>query len=240
LPEAESFDQEYRDKFGIQTAKKWFNREEYTIPSEVVVGGTTFTRGDYKEMMMTYTWYIFFMQTGVYKNTIKDVLKKNNIKFGEFLKRFYQQCYPKLKEASNESFTNFENHLEKFVEADVNDTLHNVNWKNAEGPDVLHFLYFILEYFKHFEILSPVLEEWLVTDMLGDAGQCRNESDLIISAQRLGTVKYKFLSKIKYDLYRNEKEFFEDMLRSSQYTYGNLLLGSWTVSVHPRSLWKIK
>jgi hypothetical protein len=240
LPEAESFDSKYRNEFGVETAKKWFNREEYTIPSEVVVGGKSFTRDDYKEMMMTYTWYIFFMQSGVYKYTIKGILEKNQIKFGEFLKQFYNQCYPRLRAASLESFTNFENHLEAFVKDEVNETLHNITWKNDQGPDILHFVYFIMEYFKHFETLSPIFEDWLVNDMQGNAKKCRSESALIISEQRMGSVRYSFLSKVKYDLYQNEQEFIADILRSSQYTYGNLLLGSWSISIHPKSLWKIK
>jgi len=232
LPEAESFSLEYRKKHNIQTAKKWFNKEDYTIPSEVVVGGDTFTRGDYKQIMTAYALYIFFVQSGVYKKSIADL----KIPFGDFLRKFYNECYPNLKEASNESFSHYETHVTNFVSNDVNEVLHNIRWKNDQGPEILHFVYFIVEFFKHYEILGPIVEQWLI-DIGADPKTVKSDSELIYSEKRMNTVKQRFLTKIKYDLYQNEQEFLDDVLRSSQYTYGKLLTTERTLGI---SLWKTK
>jgi hypothetical protein len=232
LPEAESFSLEYRKKHNIQTAKKWFNKEDYTIPSEVVVGGDTFSRDDYKQIMTAYALYIFFVQSGVYKKSIADL----KIPFGDFLRKFYNECYPNLKEASNESFLHYETHVTNFVSNDVNEVLHNIRWKNEQGPEILHFVYFIVEFFKHYEILGPIVEQWLI-DIGADPKTVKSDSELIYSEKRMNTVKQRFLTKIKYDLYKNEQEFLDDVLRSSQYTYGKLLTTERTLGI---SLWKIK
>jgi len=223
LPEAESFDYQYRNKWKIQTSKKWFNKEDYTIPSEVVVGGATFTREDYKEIMITYALYIFFIQSGVYKKSINKLIKFNKITFGTFLRKFYNECYPKLKQISNESLTHYEKHIDSFVSDEVNEVLHNINWKDDNGPEILHFIYFIVEYYKNFEILSPTLENWLI-DIGADTKLINLESKLIYSEKRLNTKTYDFFTKIEFNNYKTENEFLEDVLRSSQYTYGNLLI----------------
>jgi hypothetical protein len=101
---------------------------------------------------------------------------------------------------------------------------------------VLHFIYFIVEFFKHYETLGPIIEDWLVG--LGvDAKLVAADAELIYSEQRMNTVRNGFLTKIKYNAYKNEKEFLDDVLRSSQYTYGNLLTAERTIGL---SLWKTK
>jgi len=232
LPEAESFGAEYRKKFNVQTAKKWFNKEDYTIPSEVVVGGETFSRDDYKEIMTVYALYIFFVQSGVYKKSIASL----KMPFGDFLRKFYNECYPKFKQASVESFTHYEKHVADFVSDEVNEVLHNITWKNDSGPEVLHFIYFIVEFFKHYEILGPIIEDWLVSIGV-DAKLVTADAELIYSEQRMNTVRNGFLTKVKYNAYKNEQEFLDDVLRSSQYTYGNLLTAERTFGL---SLWKTK
>jgi hypothetical protein len=232
LPEAESFGAEYRNKFNVQTAKKWFNKEDYTIPSEVVVGGATFSRDDYKEIMTAYALYIFFVQSGVYKKSIASL----KMPFGDFLRKFYNESYPQYKEAIIESFTHYEKHVADFVSDEVNEVLHNITWKNDSGPEVLHFIYFIVEFFKHYETLGPIIEDWLVRIGVDDK-LVKADAELIYSEQRMNTVRNGFLTKVKYNAYKNEQEFLDDVLRSSQYTYGNLLTAERTFGL---SLWKTK
>jgi len=222
LPEAESFEKEYRDKWGINTAKKSFKDQPDSIPSEIVVEGGTFTRDDYKEFTTAYSLYIFFNQSGVYRKSIKELLKIKNIRFGDFLRQFYHECYPLLKLASIESFTHFEKHLDELVSDEINETFHNLKWLNDDGPQVHRFIYFIIEYFKHYENLGPIVENWFIKNGVSPS-LVNSEAELIYSAKRLNTTR-GFIKKISFDLYKDEKEFYEDVMRSSQYTYGNLLL----------------
>jgi radical SAM superfamily enzyme YgiQ (UPF0313 family) len=222
LPEAESFEKEYRDKWGIKTALKRANQLTDGIPSEIVVEGGTFTRDDYKEFTTAYSLYIFFNQSGVYRKSIKELLKIKNMRFGDFLRQFYHECYPLLKLASMESFTHFENHLDELVSDETNETFHNLKWLNNNGPQVHRFIYFIIEYFKHYENLGPIVENWFIENGV-TSSLVRSESELIYSAKRLNTTQ-GFIKKISFDLYKDEREFYEDVMRSSQYTYGNLLV----------------
>lgn len=222
LPEAESYSKEYRNKWGIKTALKRANQALDGIPSEIVVEGNTFTRKDYKEFTTAYALYIFFNQSGVYRRSIKQLLKIKNIKFGDFLRQFYNECYPLLKLASLESFTHFEKHLDELVSDEINEIFHNLTWLNNHGPQVHRFIYFIIEYFKHYEILAPIVEKWFVEKGVQQS-LVQQESEIIYSAKRLNTTR-GFIKKISFDLYKDEREFYEDVMRSSQYTYGSLLL----------------
>ena len=230
LPEAESFDESYRQKWKIETAKKGIYTD-YKIPSEIVVAGSTFTRNDYKEFLTVYALYILFVQSGIYKKSIKEFLKIKNIKFGDFLRKFYNECYPLLKQASLESFGHFEKHLDKFVSDEINETLHNISWGNDNGPQAHMFIYFILEYFMNYEILGPIVEQWLVSSGVGTT-LVSSEADLIYSKQRLNTVKPAgVFTAVKFNNYMSIEEFIMDALRSSQYAYGNLLTGEKTMSL---------
>ena len=225
LPEAEAFGKAYREKFKIGTAKKWFNTEDYTIPSEIVVSSSTFSRDDYKDMLTIYSWYIMFVQTGVYKKTIDNILEQHNIKFGDFLKKFYNECYPLIKTASGTSLAHYDDHISKFVEDGVNSTLHNIYWNNEPGVEIDHVVYFIVEFFKKFELLSPIIEDWLYS-LSGDRKLLDKESALIYSETRLHTVKRSFFTKVKFNAFKDTDEFMTDALRTTGYTYGSLLVAN--------------
>jgi hypothetical protein len=231
LPEAEAFDEKYRKKFSIGTAKKWFSKQEYSIPSEVVVEGATFTREDYVRMMQIYSAYLFFEQSGIYRNSIKST----GIKFSEFLKSFFDDCYPKLKHVRNESFVWHETHLREFVSESVNEKLISVPYEKEDGVPMLYSIYYTYEYYKNFEVLDPILQQWLIS-IGADPKLVVEESEMIVTSTRINTVKYKFLTKIDYTTYRTEKEVYDDIIRSNHYAYTNLLLATKTFSIHPKSL----
>ncbi len=233
LPEAESFEKEYREKFGIQTAKKWFNKEVFTIPGEVVVGGSTFTRDDYKEMLKSYAWYLCFVQTGIYKKSIDQILKKKKIKFGEFLKNFCTICYPRLKQASKESFDYYEKHLSGFVADEVNEISHIINWKNDKGISIAsHFLYFQYEFFKNYEILGPIIENWLI-GFGAKEKQVEKDSKLIYSEKRLNKIISCGITEINFDRYQNEEELLHDLLKSIWFRYTDLLTAEKKIMLNP-------
>jgi hypothetical protein len=127
-----------------------------------------------------------------------------------------------LKLASIESFTYFEKDLDKLVSDETNETFHNLTWLDEHGPQVHRCIYFIIEYFKHYEKLSPIVEKWFIKNGISSS-LVNSEAEIIYSAKRLNTTS-GFFKRISFDLYKNEKEFYDDVIRSSQYTYGNLLL----------------
>lgn len=234
LPEAEAFEQSYRDQYGIKTAKKWFSKEEYSIPSELVVEGNTFSRQDYVKMMQIYAAYLFFEQSGIYRKSIKSL----DMKFSDFLIAFFDSCYPRFKEARTKSFTWHEQHLNNFVSTEVNEVLQNMTYENEYGVNMLHSIYYIYEYYKNFNVLDPILQDWLIS-LGADSKLVSSESDIIINAERINTVAYKFLTKIDYTTYRTEQEVHDDIIRSNHYAYTSLLIANKTLSLHPKSLtWK--
>ena len=235
LPEAESFSKEYREKYGIETAKKWLSDEDYSIPSEIVVGGFSCTRQDHIKIKRAYAVYVLFIQSGIYKNTIDNVLEKNNIKFGEFLKRFIDECYPRFKQARFESFSYVENHLAEFVSGEVNNILHNINYENHAGIELLEPVYYIFEFFKNSETLNPILMEWLMS-MGADEKICKDDSELILTPDNLNSVNRSFLSKIDFTQYKSESELLNVIRGAAHYTHRDILVGTKSWSIHPMSL----
>lgn len=224
LPEAESYDDNYRKQYGLLTSKKLTNSYPWSMPAEMVVGSNTLSREDYKEVMVIYSLYFFFVQTGVYRKTINSILDSQNIKFGNFLKHFHIECYPKIKKASADSFAYLDRHLTELVSDQINTTQLTLTWNNDSKytDTVLAYSYMILEYFKNFEILSPIIEDWLIQQG-GNYNMCKEESDLIHSEKRMNTVKRKGLSFIKYNNFKDEEQLLGDLLRVPHFVYGNLL-----------------
>ena len=223
LPEAESYDDAYRTKFGIGTAKKLYRNDPWTVPSEIVVSSSSYSRNDYKDMMAIYAIYILFEQSGIYRSTIK----KLNLPFGDVLKSFYTQCYPKLLSASP-SLKPFEDHLTDFVKDEVNTTQMNILWNNDSECSILLWTYLIFDYFKNFETIDPIVKEWLIS-IGADAKQCQRDSDVIQSESRTNTSVRKGLSKIRYNNFTNIQELLTDLNGTYQYYYGSILTVSRSV-----------
>ena len=218
LPEAESYDAVYRNKYRIGTAKKLTSDDPWSIPSEIVVESSSYTRNEYKDMMAVYAIYIFFEQSGVYKDTIKQL----DISYGEFLKKFYQECYPKLCLASP-SLPHFENHLHNFIKDEINTYQLIINWNNDCNFKILLWTYLILDYFKNFEILDPIVNNWFLS-IGADAKKCKRDSDIIQSEKRTGTTKRIGFFKIKYNNFNHINDLLADL--NIQYYYGNILTAS--------------
>lgn len=239
LPEAESFSDEYREKFGIETAKKWLSTTDYSIPSELVVASNSFTRQDYIKMKHAYSVYIFFAQSGIYKKTIKSILKRNNFGFGEFLKKFLNECYPIFKEARLNSFSHYENHLFNFVSAEVNQVLNTLTYKDDSDIELTDHTYYIVEFYKNFEILNPILVDWMIS-IGADTDLIDSESALILNPKNFNSIKRKFLTKIDFSQYESESQLINTIVGSSHYSHKDILLGTKYFSLHPKSLLQLK
>jgi hypothetical protein len=204
----------------LQTAKKSYSDDTWSIPAEIVVESKTYSRNDYKDMMAIYAIYFFFEQSGVYKKTIKDL----GIPFGEFLKQFYNECYPKLL-LQSESLQHLNAHLTTFVKDETNTVQLSIQWNN---DTILVWAYLILEYFKNFEELDPIVNDWLLS-VGANKKLCKQESKLIHSEKRMNTVSRSLFSKIKYNNFKDIGELLYDLNGAYQYYYGNILVASRTL-----------
>jgi putative methyltransferase len=224
LPEAESYSPAYREKYGIKTARKIVNSHPWSIPSEIVVESNSYSRKDYKEMMIAYSIYTLFVQSGIYNKSIRHYLKTSGTEFGEFLKRFYQECYPLIKQ-DHRAFDHFEIHLDNFIFDGINNAQLSVKWPDSNSSiEILLWAYFILEYFKNFETIDPIVSEWLIH--LGFSSNIvTNDSLLIHSEKRMNTVKRKWFTKIKYDNFDIPQDLLTDLNGTGQYYYGKILVG---------------
>jgi hypothetical protein len=206
LPESESYSNEYRTNYDLVTAKKILSTDKYSIPMEIVVGGKTFTVDDYREMFIIYMWYLFFAQGGVYKTSINNILTKHNIKFSNFLKQFYLECYPQLQATDPESFDQIAEFVNKFTQDDIVTVFSSYTEWNNSKITIPFRSYYLMQYFKKFDQLSPILESWLIK-MGATSNQCTEDSKLVITEQRLGTKCQQFLTKIDYNKYQNQQDF---------------------------------
>jgi putative methyltransferase len=219
LPEAEAYDDSYRKKFGLITAKKTTNGK-WTIPSEIVVGSDSMPPKDYVETMVAYCCYNFFTQTSVYSNSIKQLLEKNSFKYGDFLKLFVHRCFSKMPVLDP-----LKNHLDEFVQGPNN---INIVTKYHDGTELLIWVYMILAYFDNFEILDPIIQQFLI-DNGCDASLVQDDSLMIINNARVGTTKRVGLRKIRYDNFPSRDILINDLHRVYQFGYTNLLVGRKTI-----------
>ena len=174
-------------------------------------------------MMAIYAIYFFFEQSGVYRKTIRDL----DMPFGEFLKQFYNECYPKLLLASD-SLQHLDKHLSLFVKNEINTTQLSINWNQDSTYTILVWAYLILEYFKNFEDLDPILNSWLIS-IGADVKLCNQDSKLIHSEKRMNTTSRSLFSKVKYNNFKDISELMYDLNGTYQYYYGDILVTSRTL-----------
>ena len=99
LPETPAYAHAYRTKYGIETIAKnkgWAVVEEDS-DREVVVGGSTFTKDDYLQMILSNSLYHLFVQGGFYKNTIDYIQQTSNVEHGMIIQDIYEQFFMKSR-----------------------------------------------------------------------------------------------------------------------------------------------
>jgi hypothetical protein len=144
--------------------------------------------------------------------------------FGVFLKQFYNECYPKLL-LQSKSLQHLNAHLTTFVKDETNTIQLSIQWNN---DTILVWAYLILEYFKNFEELDPIVNDWLLS-VGANKKLCKQESKLIHSEKRMNTVSRSLFSKIKYNNFKDIGDLLYDLNGTYQYYYGNILVASRTL-----------
>jgi len=217
LPESEAYSPEYRKKYGVITSKK-STINKWSVPAEIVVGSSTLSREDYLEHMLSYCAYNFFVQTGAYKNTIRQVLKSKNIGFGEFLKCFVRDCFLRLIEESK-NLQYLHNHLKGFVSEELNDKKIAIRYFNEPSINMLIWSYLSLVYFDNFDEVDPAIQSFLIDNYGCDTEQLKLESNRMTNSKNIGTSKRVGFFKLRYDNFKSQSDFVGALNRT--YTYGN-------------------
>jgi hypothetical protein len=116
-------------------------------------------------------------------------------------------------------------HLTTFVKDETNTIQLSIQWNN---DTILVWAYLILEYFKNFEELDPIVNDWLLS-VGANKKLCKQESKLIHSEKRMNTVSRSLFSKIKYNNFKDIGDLLYDLNGTYQYYYGNILVASRTL-----------
>jgi hypothetical protein len=116
-------------------------------------------------------------------------------------------------------------HLTTFVKDETNTVQLSIQWNN---DTILVWAYLILEYFKNFEELDPIVNDWLLS-VGANKKLCKQESKLIHSEKRMNTVSKSLFSKIKYNNFKDIGDLLYDLNGTHQYYYGNILVASRTL-----------
>jgi radical SAM superfamily enzyme YgiQ (UPF0313 family) len=230
-PGAETFTQEYRRKWGLLTAKKYKKNYPNSEPLEFVCGHNDCTVEQYIEMMKIYMCYFLFAQGGVYKQTINKIVNKNTMSFGEFLKRFYSECLPKIEQARPEAFNSLDQQLAQSLSEDYYEETpldSSVHWENYR---VRYWGYLMMDFYQYYDILGPIIEQWLISDLGGDSKLVSKESKLIITSKNNGTVAQGLLTQIDYQRYNNIDEITTIIESAFTEMFGNLLVSEEKFSV---------
>jgi radical SAM superfamily enzyme YgiQ (UPF0313 family) len=95
LPETPAYNPDYRIQYGLETTLKnngWANIEPAAM-MEIVVKAHSYTKENYLEMLMATSIYHAIIQGGLYSDSINWVIKNYNVKFGDIIKKIYNNYY---------------------------------------------------------------------------------------------------------------------------------------------------
>jgi len=223
LPEAEAYEKSYREKFGLLTSRKKLNDHRWSVPSEVVVGSKYCSREEYKQMMIVYAIYTLFEQSGIYRESIKYLLRTNHKEFSGFLRDFHIELYPKLKKLSEGSIDYYEKHLNEFVSDTVNKAEIVLPWNGDENYKLIVSSYLIFDFFKNYEKYELEISKWFVSKGV-PIKNIQKDSIMINSEQRMHKKKLSGFYFIKYNNFSEITDILNDLDRSHQFVYGGILI----------------
>ena len=227
LPESEAFNKEYRDKFILKTGKKIMNKSKWHIPSEVVVGASSYTHKDYVAMWLSHSLYLLLHRGGIYSKTIRDIIDKHNMPFGQFLRKFTEEVYPRFKITNEDAYVCFEDHLEKVTGDTENDYRYTMPYRTNNGT-VYHIAFvsfFLIEYFLNFNKLDPIMQDWLLKQG-ANPKLMKKDSELIMNSDRINKTKIRWLSFIQYNKFDSIESLIKELNLTMTYSTTGILLGN--------------
>jgi len=220
-PDAETYSREYRKRWGLITTRYIHPNGKFEA-SEFVTGHNDCSRDDYRSMLAIYMCYFFIVQTGVYRQTVNNIIKAHCWKFSDFLKKFYQECYPQLKAARLPSFTSFEQQLadatQEIIVSEKSFT-SDIIW---EDTVVRYWGFLTVEMFRHSDILTPIITRWLAS-LGGNVKLIDKETKLITNEQHHGVNEINWLYEADHKKYNQIIDLTLKINDAYTIGYGNLL-----------------
>jgi putative methyltransferase len=221
LPEAEAYDPLYREKFKLGVSRKKTNSSDWIMPSEMVVESFSYSREDYRSMMVAYSLYITFIQSGIYKDSINHLLHRGT-PFSDFLKRFHREVYSAMVDRGTDSLKHYEQHLDQYVSEEINPIEIELCWNQNPDIELIVWNYIIAEIFYNFELYAPMIDSWF-RDQGVPASLVAMDSLMVVSRKRLGTSTWRSWYQIRYDNFSGIPELVKDLDSSCFFVYGKIL-----------------
>ena len=210
LPETPSYDKKYRQKMGIGTVNKFNNlyTSNSTLrKSEVVVETFSYSKEDYKEMWLAFSIQRAFWSTGLLSKTIKKILTKSNIGYGDFVKLFYRQF---LRNSPGKVLQQHMDEIDKrFLKYfDSNSEVSNLSLNFPTTPASLYSSFMLMLFYKFDEVKNDI-SVWLLKQFPHlKKNDVTKELDEFIHIKNIFTSK---LVGMRYIRYTNEVIYrFED------------------------------
>lgn len=226
-PEAENYSSAYRDQWKLLTSRKIKAGNPYE-PQEIVVGHFNCTKDDFKDQLTIYAAYFFLVQCGVYADSIRNFLTKNNLEFSVLLRKFVEEFLPLWKQ-SRSTIGAFDKFLEEFVQDE-----HHLAPELDEGHSLYHpetntivkyYGYLAYDFYQAGDLLTPLLEQWLASVGV-DQKQLSKERPLLLHKDKSGQKRIGIFRKINYDKYATENQLIDAIDIGLQSWNGKILRAS--------------
>lgn len=156
LPQSEAFSRDYRNKFKIGTAIHNNRNPDslFNIASETVVETYSYSRKDYTDMMTIYSIYVLFTIGKIYSGTIKQVINDNNWRMSDFLRIFYEECYPEFEKVGGK-------HSREFNRRKISHT--TVKLYTSYAMSTVYSLLLLEDFWNMIDDQLPILKIWLLS-----------------------------------------------------------------------------
>jgi len=104
LPETPAYAYEYRNKYGLEVITKnngWFSIEENSSMREVVIGGMSFSKDEYLQMILSNSLYHLLVKGGFYTNAMEYILSTTSLGHGDIIRCIYDRFFMRSEYCHN-------------------------------------------------------------------------------------------------------------------------------------------
>lgn len=223
LPESEAFNKEYREKYGLRTAKKIMSESKWHIPAEVVVGANSYTNEEYQKMWLSHCIYLLLWRGGIYAETVKDLVHNKGMRFGQFIRKLTEDFYPRLRQTNLEKFEYFEKHLRDVCAEETNGSKYSMDYEtNKSSYSISYVSFLMIEYFLNYDKVDPLMKQFLL-EIGADKDKVKVDSLMILNQNRINTTKFTWGNVYKYNKYVNFESLVAELNLTMTYSTTGIL-----------------
>ena len=189
LPETPAYAYDYRIKFGIETINKnkGWAVEETDSYREVVVGGGTFTKDNYLEMLLSNSLYHLLVQGGFYNRTIDYIRSKSGLGYGDLVRSIYNKFFLTSKYSKD---------IKARWATIISDPEVTCTF-NVNGEYVYGGWYFVALAYSD-QMFVDHLINWLQNEYMVPASIRKQDHEITINSVNYGQATWKGLQRISY------------------------------------------